>query len=65
VEIPAVAIVNTLRNRQGLQRLSRFELDVLYSRPRRTCGGICWQLREAALSGLADSGRAPARLPLP
>jgi nicotinate phosphoribosyltransferase len=30
-EIPALAIVNTLRNRQGLQRLSRFELDVLYA----------------------------------
>jgi nicotinate phosphoribosyltransferase len=55
-EIPAVAIVNTLRNRQGLQRLSRFELDVLYSQAKTNLWRNLLQLREAGLSGLADFG---------
>jgi nicotinate phosphoribosyltransferase len=55
-EIPAVAIVNTLRNRQGLQRLSRFELDVLYSQAKTNLWRNLLQLREAGLAGLADFG---------
>jgi nicotinate phosphoribosyltransferase len=55
-EIPAVAIVNTLRNRQGLYRLSRFELDVLYSQAKTNLWRHLLQLREAGLSGLADFG---------
>ncbi len=55
-EIPAVAIVNTLRNRQGLYRLSRFELDVLYSQAKTNLWRNLLQLREAGLSGLADFG---------
>jgi len=55
-EIPAVAIANTLRNRQGLQRLSRFELDVLYSQAKTNLWRNLLQLREAELSGLADFG---------
>ena len=31
-EIHALEIINTLRNRAGLQTLSKFELDILYSR---------------------------------
>lgn len=55
-EIPAVAIANTLRNRQGLQRLSRFELDVLYSQAKTNLWRNLLHLREAELSGLADFG---------
>jgi nicotinate phosphoribosyltransferase len=55
-EIPAVAIVNTLRNRRGLHRLSRFELDVLYSQAKTNLWRNLLQLREAGLSGLADFG---------
>lgn len=55
-EIPAVAIVNTLRNRQGLQRLSRFELDVLYSQAKTNLWRNLLHLRESGLAGLADFG---------
>lgn len=55
-EIPAVAIVNTLRNRQALQRLSRFELDVLYSQAKTNLWRNLLQIRESGLSGLADFG---------
>jgi nicotinate phosphoribosyltransferase len=55
-EIPAVAIVNTLRNRQGLQRLSRFELDVLYAQAKTNLWRNLLHLREADVSGLADFG---------
>ena len=55
-EIPALAIVNTLRNRQGLQRLSRFELDVLYAQAKTNLWRNLLGLREAGVSGLADFG---------
>jgi nicotinate phosphoribosyltransferase len=55
-EIPALAIVNTLRNRQGLHRLSRFELDVLYAQAKTNLWRNLVRLREAGLSGLADFG---------
>jgi nicotinate phosphoribosyltransferase len=55
-EIPAVAIVNTLRNRQGLHRLTRFELDVLYAQAKTNLWRNLLHLRDAGLSGLADFG---------
>jgi len=55
-EIPALAIVNTLRNRQGLQRLSRFELDVLYAQAKTNLWRNLVHLRDAGVSGLADFG---------
>lgn len=55
-EIPAVAIVNTLRNRQGLQRLSKFELDVLYAQAKTNLWRNLVRIREAAVSGIADFG---------
>ncbi|RPI08338.1 MAG: nicotinate phosphoribosyltransferase, partial [Zetaproteobacteria bacterium] len=55
-EIPAVAIVNTLRNRQGLQRLSRFELDVLYAQAKTNLWRNLLQVRDEGIAGLADFG---------
>jgi len=55
-EIPALAVVNTLRNRQGLQRLSRFELDVLYAQAKTNLWRNLVHLRDAGVSGLADFG---------
>ena len=55
-EIPVLAIVNTLRNRQGLHRLSRFELDVLYAQAKTNLWRNLVRLREAGLSGLTARG---------
>jgi nicotinate phosphoribosyltransferase len=55
-EIPAVAIVNTLRNRQGLQRLTRFEMDVLYAQAKTNLWRNLLQVRAEGIAGLADFG---------
>lgn len=53
-EIYAVTIVNTLRNRAGLARLSELELDVLYSRAKTRLWGKLDRLADAGVTGIAD-----------
>lgn len=53
-EVYAVTIVNTLRNRAGLARMSELELDVLYSRAKAKLWGKLDRLAGAGVTGIAD-----------
>lgn len=53
-EIHAVTIVNTLRNRAGMARLSELELDVLYSRAKTRLWEKLDRLALASVTGIAD-----------
>lgn len=53
-EIYAITIVNTLRNRAGLARLSELELDVLYSRAKTRLWEKLDRLAQAEVTGIAD-----------
>jgi len=53
-EIPGLAIVGTLRNRAGLYRLSKFELDLLYAQAKTKLWGKLSLLHDAGVPGLAD-----------
>lgn len=53
-EVYAVTIVNTLRNRAGLARMSELELDVLYSRAKTKLWGKLDRLADAGITGIAD-----------
>lgn len=53
-EIYAVTIVNTLRNRAGLARMTELELDVLYSRAKTRLWEKLDRLADAGVTGIAD-----------
>jgi nicotinate phosphoribosyltransferase len=53
-EIPCVAIVNTLRNRAALARMSRLELDVLYAQAKTNLWRNLQLLRDAGVAGISD-----------
>jgi len=53
-EIHAITIVNTLRNRVALARLSELQLDVLYSRAKTKLWGKLDRLAAADVTGIAD-----------
>ena len=55
-EIPAVAIVNELRNRAVLHRMGRFELDVLYAAAKTKLWGKLQRLRRREDLNLTDFG---------
>ncbi len=53
-EIPALAIVGTLRNRAALYRLSKFELDILYAQAKTKLWRSLSLLHEGGVPGIAD-----------
>ena len=53
-EIPALTIVGTLRNRAGLYRLSKFELDLVYAQAKTNLWGKLSRLHDAGVAGIAD-----------
>lgn len=55
-EIPAVTIVNELRNRAVLHQMGRFELDVLYAAAKTKLWGKLQRLRRRDALNLTDFG---------
>jgi nicotinate phosphoribosyltransferase len=53
-EIPGLSIVGTLRNRAGLYRLSKFELDLLYAQAKTKLWGKLTRLHEEGVPGISD-----------
>lgn len=53
-EIPGLSIVGTLRNRVGLYRLSKFELDLLYAQAKTKLWGKLIQLHAEGVPGISD-----------